>query len=320
MYIIRSKLLRLTALAGLSVVLGLGAFAGPATASQAPAATQTHVASAAKPPPPGSPAWKRLSKDLLVAGDKRLMRDVSLARQGQLRQAGSWYGGYADLMNSGVSGRQAWTSFYVPAVNCNLSTYGSSGTDILYFWAGLDGNGLVQAGIEVTCTQGNPTPTYTSWIYICCQNNPFTVTPVVPRAGDQFSAVICAPNVCNGVAGFYMAVEDVTTGDSYSVARFCPSGLTCDNTAAEGIFELGATGSASICTTWDLIKFSWPNGNNGNYGATISSTAGQGTFTAKTGAWSSLKWTIADASNHVLSTTGNLFNGGQSYTETYIGC
>src|SRR5215469_4057370 len=71
------------------------------------------------------------------------------------------YGGYVVTSTAANSVTDVKGSWLVPAVTCN-------GESQAYLWVGMDGIGeakgtVEQIGIQVTCINGNTTPTYSAF-------------------------------------------------------------------------------------------------------------------------------------------------------------
>jgi peptidase A4-like protein len=118
------------------------------------------------------------------------------------------WSGYAIPGTSFTSAKASWT---VPAANC------ASGRQYAAFWVGMDGytsSTVEQTGTDSDCTGGNPS--YYAW-YQFYPNPSYQIASLKIAPGDRMAAKV----VYSG-SQFIIAIEDVTTGKSYSTSATVP--------------------------------------------------------------------------------------------------
>ena len=275
---------------------------------------------------PMSAAWKAHTTQNLIAADKEFMRKQSERQSGKIActACANGFSGYQDSLSGGTMALDSFARFNVPQLHCSQSTYGTSGTDEIFMWPGIDGpapDALEQAGILAQCVQGG-SPAYFSWFYICC-NMPGGVRydPINLNisAGDQISASVCSAQAgcqgTNGTTGVAFEVSDDTNGLYWTAAANCPSGDVCNGPNLLDIMELGNLGESTIGTQWDLPKYTW-TGTNGNLTAILRTTNGNGVYSPPAGGGSLGFWTMQDQTGNLMTALGTISNGAQ-WTWTY---
>lgn len=215
---------------------------------------------------------------------------------------GNW-SGYVDVACSTCRLRYAETQFTIPSVSCPRSTIGSSGYAFVAHWVGLDGfgNGTVeQTGVDGYCYSTSSAPVYYAW-YEMYPLDPVVYNGVSP--GDAINASV----YYNG-SGYQLELTDVTTGGSINTTQACPSGQTCDRTAAEVITE---DPGGAVAGGYDLADFGQSNFLNSQ----VTSLGGvHGNYTSN-GYWS--PYTVKMASRDAMASPGPT-EGGAAFPVTWL--
>src|SRR5262249_7452647 len=295
----------------------LAATAAAVVTAAGVALTNAPTASATPHPVKGPPA------NLLNQADWAMLRSHAL--HPLTPQPGfSGFAGYSDSAINGNKFKITTTEFWVPRLDCVNSSYGTSNQDVLFLWTGIDGafgNSVEQDGIVAWCNKGETAPHYAAWYLICCAGPNYTTVPLAGlSAGDHIFADVCAPGAgCTAPAGqYFFEVADITKKTSWTRTQACPSTLTCANSTAEGIFELGTPGGDTVPSQWQMPIFSWASTSGWDY-ALIQSAQGNGTLDPLAGKWTQNRFNLTDSNNTVLAQVGTLMNG-QKFSVTYKNC
>ncbi|HEX9521107.1 MAG TPA: hypothetical protein VF940_33625 [Streptosporangiaceae bacterium] len=289
------------------------------------------------PQPPGTahgltPHQKQIAGQLLRIADEQMMHGKThgtlIARDGKLpTPAFSGFAGYAAQKSGTANFTVANTTFGVPRMDCNNSSYGTSNQDIIFQWSGIGGAfgpTVQQDGLVTVCTKGQSAATRNAWYFICCvQGGPnFVTVPLTGLSvGDSLEAKVCSPGVCDNTSQYYFKVSDLSESPVTSWVRnqFCPASLSpCDRGSAEGIMELGTKGADTVPSAWQNPIFTWDHAN-GWTNAVIKNTAVTGTLDPLAGQWTQNRFNMTDSAGTVLTQVGTLM-GGTSFSTTFKNC
>lgn len=145
--------------------------------------------------------------------------------------------------------RYVSADFYVPTIDCS-GTSASNPPVIASQWVGLDGffsssTTVEQTGIIEGCFPNSSNvmvPQYGAW-WETYPQSPAYPTSVTPRPGDHMNASVYYDKTRNQ---FRMTLTDITTGQSFTRWRSCPSGSSCRRNSAEVIAEAPFTGTYTL--------------------------------------------------------------------------
>jgi hypothetical protein len=181
-------------------------------------------------------------------------------------------------------------SWVEPAVKCTK-------TSLSGFWVGIDGytsTSVEQTGTAAGCT--GTSPYYYAW-YEMYPASPVTISKMKVTPGDTLTASV----TYNSAKKFVLAIKDVTTGVSFSIAKALASAA---RSSAEWIVEVPGSALADFGT----VTFS-------GCSATISGVTGP--IQTSTSTWEAADLSIGTSTTH-QETTGSLNSAGNGFTATWL--
>lgn len=239
-------------------------------------------------------------------GKKMPVPDLHAAKADAAAETYDW-GGYVDTGHN-VAFRFVAADFYAPNVYCTSSEV-ENGQSVADYAVGLGGwstgNGE-QVGFQNDCDPGTtPDLSYTSYWVI--DGTGEAITGAVP--GDLLSASV----YYNPAGEYQLQVNDVTEPGGFSVTEACPSGSSCDNTAADVLSVAAGYNSSDPSASYGLADY---GGALFETAAVTSRSGTRGTLSTSK-LWSPTTVNTVDSGNNLMQSTGALTSGGTGFTETW---
>jgi hypothetical protein len=175
-----------------------------------------------------------------------------------------------------------------------------SGTAYAAFWVGIDGyssSSVEQLGTDSDCN--GKTPSYYAW-YEMYPANPVTISMTI-KPGNTITASV----TYNSAKKFVLAIEDVTTGKTFSVTKSLSSAA---RSSAEWIVEAPSSSSGVLpLADFGTVTFT-------SCSATISGVTGPIQTSSST--WQAAEMNIVGSTTE--ETTGALSSSGNGFTGTWV--